>query len=342
MSPGTAPAGGVWQQRAEAAYGVLLAGYWRPRLRLFRTAAPDRRRPDRLWRYWWQAHALDAVVDAYARTGRPEERARAQALVRGMRLRNGGHLRNRYYDDLAWLGLALQRAGSCAGLPTRRELAQVGDALRPGYDARRGAFVWRAGDDFCNVPTNAPVAILAARLGKPDLAARLADWVHARLVDDGRVLDGVRGDGRVEPAAYTYNYGTLLGADLALYEATGRRHHLDRAGAVAAAAARDLLDPGTGLLPDEGGGDGGLFKGILARYLGAHVAASGDAATAALLVRNGEAAWAGRDPRGLVGSDWSRPADGSPRPPVELSVHLSGVLLFEALATLERTGRLPR
>jgi predicted alpha-1,6-mannanase (GH76 family) len=83
------------------------------------------------------------------------------------------------------------------------------------------------------------------------------------------------------------------------------------------------------VVQEAGDGDGGLFKGILARYLGELVAVSGDESTRAVLIRNAAAAWANRR-TGLVGPSWSRP----PRGPVELSAHLSGVLLLQAVAGL--------
>ena len=289
------------------------------------------------WHYWWQAHALTAVVHAYERTGDLAERDRVGALIGGVVRRNGGTLANAYYDDLAWMGLALHEAGAAGvGLPAGL-LPALWTDLRDGFDPRRSALVWRRGDTYCNVPTNGPAAILAARLGELDLARRLVGWLHTACVDaDGRVLDGRRGDDSPDEAQYTYNYGTVIGADLALHAATGEAALLGRARYVAGAAAT-LADPRTGLLPDEGGGDRGLFKGILAVHLAELVLRTGDAAVLDLLVRNGEAVAAAVDATGLVGPDWSRPAEG----PVDLSAHLSGVLLLDGLARLEAAGTFP-
>ena len=334
MTPSARPVPGHWTSCADAAYAALLEHYWDNRHGRFRVVAPPRRVPWASWHYWWQAQALTAVVRTYERSRNPAERDRAAALVKGIVRRNGGGLGNAYYDDLAWMGLALHESVTVAGLPHAPLLEVVWHDLRDGYDEHRGALVWRRGDVFCNVPTNGPAAILAARLGELDVARRLVAWLHAACVDaDGRVLDGRRGDGSPDEAQYTYNYGTVVGADLALHAATGETALLGRARYVAGAAAA-LADPRTGLLPDEGGGDRGLFKGILATHLADLVLRTGDPVVLDLLVRNGEAVTVHAGASGLVGTDWSRPPAG----PVDLSAHLSAVLLLDGLARLEAAG----
>jgi hypothetical protein len=84
----------------------------------------------------------------------------------------------------------------------------------------------------------------------------------------------------------------------------------------------------SGLLPPEGDGDGGLFKGILVRYLADLLAADEqrDGRLRAALRRNGEAvSEAVGQP---VGADWRHPDGGDS----SLSTHLSAVLLLEGLA----------
>jgi predicted alpha-1,6-mannanase (GH76 family) len=135
------------------------------------------------------------------------------------------------------------------------------------------------------------------------------------------VYDGWHPGGAVDTAEWTYNYGTVIGADVALGE-------VDRARRVARAATR-LVRP-DGVLPDEGGGDRALFKGILARHLGALLVIAPDEAVRDLLLHNAEAAWQSRSPDGLVGPDWARRPDQA----VELSAQLSGVLLFHTVAAI--------
>ena len=68
------------------------------------------------WHYWWQAHLLDILVDA--ETARPGSVGRdtVARLLRGIHLRNLGRWTNDYYDDMAWLALALERADRVAGV----------------------------------------------------------------------------------------------------------------------------------------------------------------------------------------------------------------------------------
>ena len=67
------------------------------------------------WHYWWQAHLLDNLVDAQLRDPSPERLTSIARQIRGHRLRNLGSWVNDYYDDMAWLALALERAGRLPG-----------------------------------------------------------------------------------------------------------------------------------------------------------------------------------------------------------------------------------
>jgi predicted alpha-1,6-mannanase (GH76 family) len=309
-----------WADRAAEASRALVDRYWDERRELFRTSSA--RRPLwhlGPWNYWWQAHALDALVLA-------GDLDRAERLVHGIVRRNGGGITNDYYDDMAWLGLALHGLAGSGGAGAGELVAELMACLRTGVRAEHGAVVWRRGDTYLNVPANAPTAILAARTGDRALARQLTTWLHTHLVTpDGVVYDGLHPGADVDTTGWTYNYGTVLGADVAVGE-------LDRARRVAAAAAR--LVRADGVLPDEGRGDRSLFKGILARYLGTLLAGAPDPDLRGLLLRNATAAWAARSPEGLVGPDWNRRPDR----PVELSAHVSGVLLFHTVAALDPDG----
>jgi predicted alpha-1,6-mannanase (GH76 family) len=336
-----------WSGRAERARQVLVGRYWDARRRLFRVtdrrvwAAPR-------WHYWWQAHALDACVDAAVRTGSAPDRQRVADLVAGIVRRNGGRIVNDYYDDMAWMGLALLRAEQIGVVDAGPLVRQLWAEIPGGWDDRHGGIVWRRGDTYTNTPANAPAAILGARLHQHtgakealEWAGRIVDWLHETLVDSetGIVWDGIHPETGEQPSRelYTYNQGTVVGADVELHRATGDPAHLRRAERTAMAAVSRLIDPGTGLLPAEGDGDGGLFKGILTRYLGEFVAAGPpgrtDGAGETVLVtlqRNGAAIGeaAGVGPIGPV---WARPTAGSG----SLSTQLSAVLLLETLAKLD-------
>jgi predicted alpha-1,6-mannanase (GH76 family) len=308
----------MWDDRAAEASQALVEAYWNGRRALFRIV-PGRRPAWRNvpWHYWWQAHALDALVLA-------GDLHRADRLVDGILRRNGG-ITNDYYDDMAWLGLALDGLRAAGGRADAGTLvAELMAELRAGVHPTHGAMVWRRRDSYLNVPANAPTAILAARTGDEAFARRLTGWLHATLISrDGTVYDGLHPGAPADTAEWTYNYGTVIGADVALGD-------LDRAERIARAATR--LVRAEGVLPDEGRGDRALFKGIFTRYLGGLLAVRPDDALRELLVHNATAAWGSRSPDGLIGPDWARRPSGT----VELSAHLSGVLLLHTVATVTR------
>jgi predicted alpha-1,6-mannanase (GH76 family) len=190
----------------------------------------------------------------------------------------------------------------------------------------------------------------------------MADWIDEMLIDPDThlVFDGIKG-GSLVRAQYTYCQGVVLGLEVELAARIGnddgggehalRVHRL--VGAVAEHMAPD------GVIKGAGGGDGGLFNGILARYL-ALVADTlpGDTAedTAArdtarrLVLASAEAAWGNRqtvDGLPLFSAFWERTAElptavgrqaesvegavnASEIPERDLSVQLSGWMLMEA------------
>ena len=65
--------------------------------------------------YWWQAHVLDVLVDAYKRTGKPVYADRMEAFSRSLYKYNGHTFTHNYYDDMEWTALALLRAHQATG-----------------------------------------------------------------------------------------------------------------------------------------------------------------------------------------------------------------------------------
>ena len=329
------------------------------------------------WHYWWQAHLLDVLVDA-ARLGDVRAAAEARALTRGIRLRNFGRWTNQNYDDMAWLALALERASrhlARGGRPrAQRKLTEVlYDAWTPELG---GGIPWRTSDHFFNVPANGPAGIFLARRGRIERGVATADWIAENLVlPSGLIADGFwanpDGTRRDENNVYTYCQGVTLGLWLEAYRLTGELRHLHRLEELLDVVARHEARP-DGVLSGHGGGDGGLFTGILARYLALiatdlPVGAPGGErireTAARLVVTSAEAAWSQRaevDGLPLFGPDWSVPAvvpdaqssgpefiagavRSSQTPERDLSVQLSGAMLMNAAASVtlrlrEHTG----
>ncbi|MGO4582801.1 glycoside hydrolase family 76 protein [Arthrobacter sp. 2RAF6] len=320
-----------WAARADDAARSVTRHFGRPLLLLPGThlAAPVRpssRFPGQPWNYWWQAHYVDCLVDAGFRElasgsrfdggDRPSAGRLASRLVTTIRLRNVLRYVNSYYDDMAWLALATLRLDALAERahqPGRRRNARLQESLSPQFESAStddmgGGTFWSTTRDFKNTPATAPVALHFARTGKPERAQGLVDWLDATLFEPARglYLDGAwirEGKLVLAEEVYTYNQGPVLGALLEL----GGDANLARAAALVASVAEHLTicgpdTQGRHVLRSEGTGDGGLFTGILVRYL---ALAAGDVrlpapsrATAGQLVLDtAEALWAGRTVR---------------------------------------------
>ncbi|GFG73533.1 glycoside hydrolase family 76 protein [Mycobacterium botniense] len=356
----------LWANRAASAEAAVTARHltrlWGlPGTRLGVVAWPPSRR-DRWfgsWHFWWQAHLLDCLLDAQLRD---PQSARLRAIKRQIRshwLRNVGRWINDYYDDMAWLALALERAARVAGVNSRRALDTLARQFRAAWAPDEGGGIpWRRQDRFFNAPANGPAGIFLARYGELTRAQQIADWIDATLIDPEThlVFDGIKA-GSLVRAQYTYCQGVVLGLETELAARTGDPRHAPRVRRLVAAVGEHLAP--NGVIRGAGGGDGGLFSGITARYL-ALVATvlptnSADDVTArdtarALVLCSARSAWDYRqtvDGLPLFGASWDRSAElptaggkqaefvegavtGSAVAERDLSVQLSGWMLMEA------------
>ncbi|MGY4100703.1 glycoside hydrolase family 76 protein [Nocardia sp. R16R-3T] len=312
------------------------------------------------WCYWWQAHLLDCAVDAAYRARTPERIDQVVALALGIRTRNLTGWTNRYYDDMSWLVLALERTDRLLGVRFGGPIGDLRTALLDGWNPVVGAVPWRSGDDFYNTPAIGPTGIALARLGELSRARQLADFLHTRLrdTDSGLILDGVHEPGdRVNRTIHTYSQGVTIGLETELAVRTGESSHHRRVATLVAATEDRLTD--AGVIAGASGDDSGLFMGILARYL-AEAALVLDNTTAADIVHaSARAAWEHRaevDGLPLFGPDWTRPVTVPEHPGTfpplthssvtssanlsrDLSVQLSGWMLLEADYQLTAAGR---
>ncbi|GAA1353809.1 glycoside hydrolase family 76 protein [Falsarthrobacter nasiphocae] len=335
--------------------------------------------PAKPFHYWWQAHYVDALVDVGWRelsTGervngpeRPSAGELASRTVKTLVGRNFFRITNSYYDDMAWAALAIGRLDAlarAAGKPGPGERLKLRHALTDqllsaATEDIGGGLFWHTKRTFKNTAATAPAALHFARLageGEPDLGPRaqsLVDWLESHVVDErGLYRDGIQineGATIVEEAVYTYNQGPVLGALLEL----GGEANLARAARTVEAVKAHLTQRRSHVLTTHGTGDGGLFTGVLARYLA--LAATDERlpeATrnrAALMVTTtADRLWEGRGERWAKTGIITKPERVLvfPRTPgamaaeeypgqsvVELSTQLQAWMIFEAAAAIE-------
>ncbi|MFI5781056.1 glycoside hydrolase family 76 protein [Nocardia sp. NPDC051570] len=371
------PTAEVWGQRADLAESAIVSRHLR---RLWATPGTElgvvgwpatrRERGFASWHYWWQAHLIECAIDAATRAPTPARKRRIAALARSHRLRNITGWTNNYYDDMAWLALSLERAERTQGITeVRGGLIALERELVTGWNAQIGALPWRKASDYYNAPANGPAAIALARFGHHDRAADLADWLDKTLRDpeSGLILDGIHlPGGEIERPVFSYCQGVVLGLETELAVHTGDFGHIERVRRLLHAVEDRMTE--RGIVTGGGGGDGGLFNGILVRYL-ALVAlmlpgAEADQVTArrhaaGIVKASATAAWDHRlqvEGEPLFGHDWARPArlptgrsgagsftaggsvTASRTPERDMSVQLSGWMLMEAAHLVTAAG----
>ncbi|MFD0671026.1 glycoside hydrolase family 76 protein [Cohnella sp. GCM10027633] len=354
FGPSGGEASGEWAEEAEAASIALTQSFWDDKRGMFNNASPCMLQlctdP---FNYWWQAHAADALLDAYERTKSEDVSRRVGELFDGILNRNAGFWPNDYYDDMEWMGLAWLRAYDLLGEEKYKTaaLALWADIQTGWNEEYGGGIAWRKGQpDYKNTPANAPAVILAARLyerfgNEADLAwaKRIYEWQRSVLVDPetGLVWDGINrtGDGKIDyDWKFTYGQGVFIGAGVELYKISGDDRYLAEARRTADNAIAAIASPATGLLPNEGDGDGALFKGVFARYLAglAAIDSAEGGRYAAFLYSNAASVrdYVQSEDGGLIGPSWAQP----PEAVVPLSAQISGTMLYEQVAALERTG----
>jgi len=309
--------------------------------------------------YWWNAHVLDVLVDGYERTEDASYLPRMKALLNGIKAKNGGRYQNEFVDDMEWLAIASVRAYKATGDSDYRNVAEElwNEIIKHWSDVHGGGITWKINTPFGkNACSNGPAAILAMRLYDLDKdseyldwAKRIYEWEKNTLVDPSTGLvwdniDIVNGQTVIQKDwIFTYNVGTYLGAANELYLVTKDQTYLNDA---IRTTSSTMISPALtteGVLKSEGEGDGGLFKGILVRYMN-------------LLVQNPDLDENKRRdfirflkfnaetyykkglarPTMMSSPDWRT----QPQSKTDLSTQLSGMMLMEAAADLREAGLL--
>lgn len=353
---------------AEELYSVMLSDfyrdYWGGKY-LIHSWNPNPEKVNAGYNYWWQAHAIDAMTDAFIRTGKQIWRMRAMQIKKGMYTAyDAGRqdLWNSFYDDMEWMAIACLRAYEHFTISRNEwltEAKQLFDWIWGGWsDVNGGGIAWNTGTDGKNSCSNAPAIIVAARLYKLtgeqhylDKAKMIYEWMltHSRF-DDGFIKDAPGNEQR--GWAFTYNQGTWVGGLLELFKITGEEEYRD--------IAVDLMDKSldgrwyspNGIMREQGHSDGGLFKGIYIRYIAEWVASGlldseRQFRYAKYLVENAKSLYLSSliKPNFKVMPCWKSREDsyngennGGPNGDYHSSILLSGVFLFESVDMLRREG----
>jgi hypothetical protein len=173
---------------------------------------------------------------------------------------------SKYYDDQAWVGLALAQEYRLTGDPPELADAEnvmqfvypggwaAGASFQPGgiYWTQQGVGDGEGNHDRTTTSTapNAELALLLARADPgdassyEDAASAMYGWVDRYLYNvpgnpnydaakPALMFDKVRGTGTVDETLRTYNQGAMIALDAREFEATGQPSFLEQAEAIA-------------------------------------------------------------------------------------------------------------
>lgn len=274
--------------------------------------------------FWWEAQLWDLVMDAYEREGSEQYRAMIDDVYDGFE-KHYSDWRNDFNDDLGWWAQGAMRAYNLTENERYLERAKSLFEFIWQYwtDDYGGGVLWKnTGEDQKNVATNGPLTVTAVRLYQAtedesylEKARMLWNFINEQLTDGaGRVYDNYE-NGELRKWDFTYNFGNFILASLALREVSEddaeQEMLLDRSVQSADWVLENLTS--SGILLDEGLGDGGGFKGVFVRALNKlskveELDAEKQTQYSQFLQDNATQVWnQRRESDGLVGSDWSSP-----------------------------------
>lgn len=303
--------------------------------------------------YWPTAHGLDVLTDMYIRKPSAALKERMDAVITGVKAKNSNTYINYYYDDMEWMALACLRAFKATNDAQYKDVAQLLWAdIKGGWSSDLGGGIWwRKDNPSKNAPSNLPAAILAARLYREfnnaddlEWAKKIYNWQKEVLYEpnSGWVYDNIDAAGNKNTSwKFTYNQGTFIGAALELYLITNSSLYINDAIKAAdyTVSSGQLTDVSNGILKDEGGGDGGLFKGIFVRYfnrliIDGNLESSKKTQYINFLKTNAQKLWNGGTNKSqiLFGTAWNT----QPGATTDFTTQVSGVMLMEAMAELKK------
>ncbi|WP_193214170.1 glycoside hydrolase family 76 protein [Luteolibacter marinus] len=182
--------------------------------------------------------------------------------IEGFDVQPGPRASDRYYDDNAWLVLALAEVHELTRDKKYLERAEATFRfVMSGEDEKLdGGLYWQENDRRSkNTCTNAPAIVSALRLhqltGKKshlETARRLHAWVCKNLQnDEGLFWDNIKLDGSIDRRTFSYNSALMIRANCLFHEITGDDSHLKEARRIALASEKRWIR-GNGAIADSG------------------------------------------------------------------------------------------
>lgn len=339
-----------WTEVADSSTAALTTLFWNAQNKYFNYDSNGKSD----FHYWPQAHALDVLVDAYVRTNNNQYKEYFDQWFEGVKAKNGNTFRNDFYDDMEWNALAILRAYQATKDTKYKDAAlEIWGYIKEGWsDEAGGGITWKRGEPSKNSCSNGPACILAARLYQEfgneedkEWALRIYSWQKNTLVNmsNGMVYDNINTQtGEIQKNwIFTYNQGTFAGSGVELYKILGEQVYLNDAILVSNYTISALSL--NSILKSEGTGDGGLFKGIFIRYF-TELIQQEDLDTSKrkrfiqFIKYNAETLWneGTNESSVLFGPDWRQ----NPSSTTGLTEQLSGCMLMEAMALLDKEGYL--
>ena len=168
---------------------------------------------------------------------------------------------DRYYDDNAWVALALAEAYEATKKKAYldRSIATYQFVISCEDDKLGGGLYWHEGDkNGKNTCTNAPAINVGLRLYRItkekkylDTSLRLYEWMKVLQDTDGLYYDNQNMKGRIEPMKWTYNTALMIRANCLLFQITKDKKYQDEAIRVGEAAWQKWFKPELVALADE-------------------------------------------------------------------------------------------
>jgi uncharacterized protein YyaL (SSP411 family) len=213
---------------------------------------------------------------------------------------------DRYYDDNQWIGLALidnyQQTKSDTALNIAKDIYTY---MLNGYDTiSGGGLYWREGDSTTkNTCSNGPGIVLALKLYQTvkkqsylDTALLLYNWTNAWLrTPQGLFYDNVKLPSRqIDKRIFSYNAGTMLEANVLLYNITKQQKYITEAKIIALAATKYFYDKPTA--SNLGWFDAVMMRGLISLYK-----ADGNKLPLQQFMLSANTMWNKRDSKNFIG-----------------------------------------